>query len=59
MDYLLKSNFIDQEYSKFFCKCFVIKNNIRDKYNIDLTLRQFDNILIDLANNNLDDKNEK
>ena len=57
--YLLKSDFIDQEYAKFVCKCFVIRNNIKDNYNIDLTLRQFDNILIDFANNKLDDNNEK
>lgn len=59
MDYLLESNSVDNEYAKFVCKCFVVRNNIKDKYKIDLTIRQFDNILIELANKKLDGKNNK
>jgi hypothetical protein len=59
MDFLLASDSIDKEYANFVCKCFVIRNNIMDTYKIDLTLRQFDNILIDIANNKLNDKNGK
>lgn len=59
MDFLLASNSVDKEYAKFVCKCFVIRNNIIDKYKIDLTLREFDNILIDIANNNKLNLNNK
>lgn len=58
MDFIFESDSIDKEYAKFVCKSFVIWNSIMEKYNIDLTLRQFDNILIDLANTKLNDKNE-
>lgn len=52
MKYIIESDFIDKEYGKFVCKCFFLKNSIEEKYNIDLTLRQFDNILLNYTNNN-------
>ena len=42
---------IDQEYAKFFCKCFYLKQQIEKNYSISLTNREFDNILIEIANN--------
>jgi hypothetical protein len=59
MDYLLESDSIDNEYAKFVCKCFIVRSKIKDKYQIELTTRQFDNILIELANKKLDEKNDK
>ncbi len=59
MDYIFKSNSVDNEYAKFVCKCFVVMNNIKDKYKIDLTTRQFDNIFIELANKKLDRINKQ
>jgi hypothetical protein len=59
MEYLLASNSVDNEYAKFVCKCFIVRNYIIDKHKIELTIRQFDNILIELANNKLDVKNKK
>lgn len=44
---------VDNEYAKFFVKCFVLKNQIQIKYNMELTNRQFDKLLILTANNNL------
>lgn len=51
--YLTKSENIDNEYAKFFLKSFVLKNQIEREYNLKLTNRQFDKILILTANNNL------
>jgi len=42
---------IDQEYAKFFCKCFYLKQQIQKNHNISLTNRELDNILIEIANN--------
>ena len=50
MEKFLDSELVDVEYAKFLCKCFILKAQISSKYNIDLTLRQFDNLLIGLAN---------
>lgn len=58
MDYILESDSIDKEYARFFCKSFVIRAYIQDNYKIDLTLRQFDNILIELANDKLNDRKD-
>ncbi len=44
--FLLKDENIDKNYSIFFIKCFDLKNRIREKYNILLTNRQLDNLLI-------------
>lgn len=47
--YLLSSN--DTDYSKFFIKCLILKDKIKNTLGIDLTPRQLDNFLIDIANN--------
>ena len=41
---------IDLEYTKFYCKCIILKNQIKSDFNIDLTNRQLDNLLIEIAN---------
>ncbi len=51
--YLTKSENVDNEYAKFFVKSFVLKKQIEKEYNLKLTNRQFDKILILTANNNL------
>jgi len=42
---------IDKEYATFFCKSFELKRQIEARYNITLTNRQLDNVLIEVANN--------
>lgn len=42
---------VDEEYAKFYCKCFEVKRQIEGSYKTIITNRQFDNILIDVANN--------
>ncbi len=44
---------VDNEYAKFFVKCLVLKNQIEKEYNLKLTNRQFDKLLISTANSNL------
>jgi hypothetical protein len=44
--YLTKSENVDSEYAKFFVKSFVLKKQIEKEYNLKLTNRQFDNLLI-------------
>ena len=53
MEMILHSDDIDREYAKFVCKSFVIIEDIKKQYNIELTPRQFDNILIDIANDKM------
>ena len=43
--------YIDNDYATFFCKCYNLKAQIKRDYNIDLTNRQIDNLLLRLANN--------
>jgi len=50
---IIKSNNVDNEYAKFVCKSFTAKENIQQEFGIELTIRQFDNILINLANKEL------
>lgn len=50
MDEMLLSNEIDQEYAKYVCKCYLLRAEINHQFNISLTTRQLDNILIDVAN---------
>jgi serine/threonine protein kinase len=40
----------DEEYAKFYEKCFFITNKIREKYHEDLNCRQLDNLLISIGN---------
>lgn len=41
---------VDKEYSSFVYKCFHLRQSIFDKYNVLLTPRQLDNLLIETAN---------
>ena len=43
-------NDVDIEYAKFYCKCYDLKRQIKARYNIDLTSRQLDKLLIEVAN---------
>lgn len=50
LKHMLELENIDSEYSKFYCKCFDLKRQIKAEFNIDLTNRQLDNLLIEVAN---------
>lgn len=50
------SNQVDAEYSIFFNKCFHLKRRIENEIGISLTIRQFDNLLIDVANRDLSNR---
>lgn len=47
------SNLYDKEYEKFYLKCFDIKEMIREIYNVKLSCRELDTLLIEVANSNL------
>jgi hypothetical protein len=47
---ILELENIDLEYAKFYCKCVTLKRQIKLDFNIDLTNRQLDNLLIQIAN---------
>lgn len=50
LKHILKLDNIDNEYAKFYCKCFDLKRQIKTQLNIELTHRQLDNLLIEVAN---------
>ncbi len=50
LKYILELDNVDNEYAKFYCKCFDLKRQIKTQFNIDLTHRQLDNLLIEVAN---------
>jgi len=50
LKHILQFENIDIEYAKFYCKCFGLKREIKSQLNIELTNRQFDNLLIEIAN---------
>jgi hypothetical protein len=50
LKYILEVENIDNEYAKFYCKCFDLKRQIKTQLNIELTNRQLDNLLIEIAN---------
>lgn len=50
MNSILIKEGIDTEYAKFAGKSFVLWENISEQYHVNLTLRQFDNVLIHYAN---------
>ena len=50
---------IDIEYAKFFCKCYDLKRQIQNHYKIDLTNRQLDNLLIEVANKQNSEKKQR
>jgi len=41
---------IDNEYAKFYCKYFDLRRQIKTQFDIDLTHRQLDNLLIEVVN---------
>lgn len=49
----LPKGHFDNEYYKFYVKCFYLKTNIESNYKIKMTNRQFDNFLISIANQNM------
>lgn len=49
-DQFIRLRDVDEEYSKFYCKCHAIKKQAGLNYNTSLTNREFDNILIGIAN---------
>ncbi len=50
LKHILVLDNIDNEYAKFYCKCFDLKRQIKTQFKIDLTHRQLDNLLIEVAN---------
>lgn len=52
LQHLTRLKNVDNEYAKFFCKCFELKSNFEKVHNTTLTNRQLDNLLIEVANNN-------
>lgn len=54
LKYILEVENIDNEYAKFYCKCFDLKRQIKTQFNIDLTNRQLDNLLIEVAKKKVD-----
>ncbi len=50
LEYLIKLSNVDKEYAKFFCKCFDLKKQIDIKHKTNLSNRQLDNVLINIAN---------
>jgi hypothetical protein len=50
LKHILELDNIDNEYAKFYCKCFELKRQIKGQFDIDLTHRQLDNLLIEIAN---------
>lgn len=50
---IMNSDWSDKEYCKFACKCLALKMAIQKEYNIELKPRHLDNILIKIANQNL------
>jgi hypothetical protein len=50
LKYIIELDNVDNEYAKFYCKCFDLRRQIKTQFNIDLTHRQLDNLLIEVAN---------
>jgi hypothetical protein len=50
LKHILVLDNIDNAYAKFYCKCFDLKRQIKTQFKIDLTHRQLDNLLIEVAN---------
>lgn len=59
MKEIIRQENVDEEYAKFLCKCVSLKKQIESHYNIKITNRQFDNLLIEVANNKEFEKNKK
>jgi hypothetical protein len=54
---ILELDTIDHEYGKFYLKCFLLQQTIKEKTNITLTPRQIDNLLVEIANLKLNERN--
>jgi hypothetical protein len=50
LKHILLLDKIDKQYAKFYCKCFDLKRQINTQFKIDLTHRQLDNFLNEVAN---------
>ncbi|MHC1704980.1 MAG: hypothetical protein AB9846_13810 [Tenuifilaceae bacterium] len=59
MKEIVKLENVDKEYAKFLCKCVSLKKQIEIRYNIKIANRQFDNLLIEVANNKAIEKKKK
>lgn len=44
--HLTQLNTVDENYAKFYCKCFELKKQIEENYHTSLTNRQFDNLIL-------------
>lgn len=47
---------VDTEYAKFFCKCYALKIDIKQKFNLNFSNRHLDNLLIENANSKNSEK---
>lgn len=47
---LIELENVDTEYAKFFCKCYTLKTEIEKQFNLKISNRQLDNLLIENAN---------
>lgn len=56
MKELTDNEFIDKEYGKFFCKCYLLQQEIYKKTKTLISPRQLDNLLIGIANDRLQNK---
>lgn len=56
MAYIQQCECIDKEYADFFCKCFLLTKYIEKTYNLTLSNRQLDNLLIEVANKQMNEK---
>lgn len=50
LNYIVNSKYVDKEYATFYCKCLVLKENIKKQFGVGLTTRQLDILFIELAN---------
>jgi len=56
---IIKNGGFDSEYAKFYCKCYVLKKDIKKQLGLDLTTRQLDKLFIEMANKAFEDKRGK
>jgi len=50
LKHLCKQTNIDEEYGKFYSKCAEVREKIKSEYGVDLSIRDFDQLLLDIAN---------
>jgi len=56
LKHLTKLENVDTEYAKFFCKCYALKTEIKEKLNSNFSNRHLDNLLIENANSKNSEK---